>query len=153
MRLWVDLSSFDTGSMKQDERILATELFDVQMEPALVFDSELIQMTDPAHGVVMGRLAVHCVEREAVASIEARAPRRDENGVWHIVYDAQTSVTFGALGRRQTRGRGSWLTNLLWGEAVQLSAHIEAARETPARSAFRPRDQPRRWDGGFAHGS
>jgi polyisoprenoid-binding protein YceI len=130
IRLWVDLSSFDTGSAKHDERIVAEELFDVQSEPAVVFDSERVQMTDPGHGVVEGRLAVHCVDRKAAASIEAAPPQRDESGVWHLVYNARISIALSALCRGRNKSRKGWLSNFVWGEVVQIVAHIEALRDT-----------------------
>jgi hypothetical protein len=143
IRLWVDLSSFDTGSAKHDERINAAGLFDVLWEPALVFDSERLQMSDAGHGVIVGRLAVHCVDREAAVAIEPKAPRRDASGVWHLVCRASTSIHFGALRWRQNQRRGSWLTNLVWGQAVQIVAHVEAVRDTPASSTFQPSGHPR----------
>jgi|GEM_PF-3086670 len=132
IRFWVDLSSFDTGSAKLDERIAATELFDVEREPALVFDGESVQLRDAGHGVVVGRLAVHCVDREAVVSIEGEAPRRDASGVWHLVYNARVSIDLRLLHWRKNRSRSSWLGHLVWGDAVQIVAHVEVMRDVTA---------------------
>ena len=132
IRFWVDLSSFDTGSAKLDERIAATELFDVEREPALVFDGESVQLRDAGHGVVVGRIAVHSVDREAVVSIEAEAPRRDASGVWHLVYNARVSIDLRLLHWRKNRNRSSWLDHLVWGDAVQFVAHVEVVRDASA---------------------
>ncbi len=148
IRFWVDLSSFDAGSAKHNQRIEASGLLDAQREPALVFDSDRVHMTDAGHGVLVGRLAVHCVDRAAAVSIEAKAPRRDALGVWHLVYEARTSIDFGVLRRRLNPRRESWWTNLVWGEAVQIAAHIEAAPDAPASSPFPLGRRPRRGDSG-----
>ena len=44
VRIWVDLSSLETGLRSRDEEILRTELFDQRWEPALEFDSERLEI-------------------------------------------------------------------------------------------------------------
>ena len=129
VRVWVDLSSIATGSAARDEFILATELFDMHWEPALVFDSERVEMTGVGSGVVVGRLALHSFGKEIAVAIKAKPPRRDDKGVWHLVYTARTSIDRGALGLRRNSYIKDWLGESVVGETIEIAAHIEAARD------------------------
>ncbi|HET6149629.1 MAG TPA: YceI family protein [Polyangia bacterium] len=125
VRIWVDLSSIDTGSVKRDAFILATELFDIHWEPALVFDSERVEITGIGRGLIFGRLALHSFGREIALEVEAKSPRADSKGVWHLVYTARTSVDRGALGLRRNRYNDDWLSEAVVGEIIEITAHVE----------------------------
>jgi polyisoprenoid-binding protein YceI len=129
LRVWVDLSSIDTGSAARDHFILATELFDMHWEPALVFDSVRVEITGVGRGVVLGRLALHSFGKEIAVAIKAKPPRRDDKGVWHLVYTARTSIDRGALGLRRNRYIKDWLGESVVGETIEIAAHVEAARD------------------------
>lgn len=129
IRIWVDMSSIDTGSTKRDEFILATELFDLQWEPALVFDSERMELSGPGRGMVVGRLALHGVGKDIAVAVEAKAPRRDNRGAWHVVYIAHASIDRGALGLRRNRTITDWLGEGVVGESIEIAAHLEAVRD------------------------
>jgi polyisoprenoid-binding protein YceI len=125
VRIWIDLSSIDTGSAKRDAFILATELFDIHWEPALVFDSERIEITGVGRGFIFGRLALHSFGKEIALAVEAKAPRSDSKGVWHLVYTARTSIDRGALGLRRNRYIDDWLSEAVVGETIEITAHVE----------------------------
>ena len=129
LRVWVDLSSIDTGSTARDAFILATELFDTHWEPALVFDSERVEITGVGRGVVVGHLALHSFVKEIAVAIKAKPPLRDAKGVWHLVYNARTSIDRGALGLRRNRHIKDWLGESVVGENIEIAAHVEAARD------------------------
>ena len=139
VRIWVDLSSIDAGSPERDEYILGTELFDLQSEPALVFDSERIELSSAGRGVVAGRLAVHSFSTEIAVVVEARAPRRDASGTWHLVYTARTSVNRAAIGLRRSRHIVDWLDERVLGETLEIDAHVEARRDDRAAADLPPR--------------
>lgn len=129
VRVWVDLSSIDTGSAARNDFILATELFDTHWEPALVFDSERVEIAGVGRGVVVGRLALHSFGKEIAVTIKAKSPLRDAKGVWHLVYNARTSIDRGALGLRRNRYIKDWLSEAVVGENIEIAAHVEAARD------------------------
>jgi polyisoprenoid-binding protein YceI len=129
IRIWVDMSSIDTGSTERDEFILATEPFDVHWEPALVFDSERVEIGGVGRGIVVGRVALHGFSREIAVAVEAKAPQPDERGAWHVVYTARASIDRGALGLRRNRYITDWLGEGVVGEAIEIVAHVDAVRE------------------------
>jgi polyisoprenoid-binding protein YceI len=129
IHIWVDMSSIDTGSAERDELILGTELFDTRWEPALVFDSERIEPAGVGRGIVVGRLALHGVGKEVAVAVEAKAPRLDDGGDWHLIYAARTSIDRGALGLRRNRHMKDWLSEEVVGEIIEIAAHVEAARD------------------------
>jgi polyisoprenoid-binding protein YceI len=129
IRIWVDLSSIDTESAKRDEYILSTELFEMQGEPALVFDSERVEIAGVGRGIIVGRLALHGVGKQLAVAVETKAPRRDDSGAWHLVYEAHASIERGALGLRRSRYITDWLGEAVVGETIQMTAYVEAARD------------------------
>jgi polyisoprenoid-binding protein YceI len=129
VRIWVDMSSIDTGSTQRNEFILATELFDVRWEPALVFDSERVEVGGVGRGIVVGRLALHGFGTQIAVKVEAKAPRRDERGAWHVVYIAHASIDRGALGLRRNRHITDWLGEGVVGEVIEIAAHVDAVRD------------------------
>jgi polyisoprenoid-binding protein YceI len=128
VRIWVDLSSVDTGSEKRDRDILASELFDLALEPALMFDSERVVMVGVGEGVVVGRLAVHTLGKEIAVAVQANAPRRDDRGTWHLAFTARTSIDRGALGMRRNRDVSDWLGEKVMGRTIDIAAYVEVAR-------------------------
>ena len=126
IRIWVDMSSIDTGSTERDELILSTEPFDVHWEPALAFDSERVEIGRAGRGNVVGRLALHGFHQEIAVAVEAEAPRHDERGQWHIVYIARASIDRAGLGLRRNRTIADWLGEGVVGATIEVVAHLEA---------------------------
>lgn len=131
VRIWVDLSSLDTGSPERDQYILSTEPFDVRWEPAVVFDSERMEIADANHGVVVGGLTVQACRQEIAVTVETRAPPPDDpDGATRRRYVARGSLARSAFGLRRTpRHIGDWLADKLLYDAIDFTAHIEASRE------------------------
>jgi polyisoprenoid-binding protein YceI len=129
VRIWVDLSSIDTGSAKRDAFILTTELFDVDCEPALVFDSERVEISGVGRGLIVGRVALHSFDKEIALTVEAKPPRRDGKGVWYLVYTARASIARGALGLRRNRHINDWLREAVVDEMIEIAAHVEVMRD------------------------
>lgn len=133
VRIWVDLSSVDTGSETRDRYILASDLFDMELEPALVFDSQRVVIGGVGDGVVVGRLALHSFGREIAVAVQAHAPHRDDRGTWHLAFTARTSIDRGALGLRRKRDISDWLGEEVMGKTIDVTAYVEVARtERPA---------------------
>jgi polyisoprenoid-binding protein YceI len=129
VRIWVDLSSIDTGSAKRDESILDTELFDVRWEPGLVFDSEQIALADPHHAVLLGQLALRCLSKEVVVVVEAKAHWREANGSDRRSFIARASIERSAFGLRRRGHLPDWLSDHLLGDRIDIHAYVEAVRE------------------------
>lgn len=144
VRIWVDLSSVDTGSEKRDRYILASDLFDMELEPALVFDSKRVVIVGIGEGVVVGRLALHTFGKEIAVAVQANAPQCDDRGTWHLAYTARTSIDRGALGLRRNRDISDWLGEEVMGKTIDIAAYVEVARadgpaaELPASPAPAP---------------
>ncbi len=129
VRLWVDLSSIETGSAKLDAAILETELFDLHWEPAVVFDSTSVEIDDAGHATVIGQLAVHTFRHEVRVVIEARDPRREDAGARRLVYVARASVDRATFGLRRRRHIVDWLAERCLANAIEIAAHVEIARD------------------------
>jgi polyisoprenoid-binding protein YceI len=142
VRIWVDLSSIDTGSEARDEQILNTPLFDVRSEPALVFDSELVDIDDAWHAAVAGSLTLQCIRKRIVVEIEASIPGGAGGGAHSFVVTGHASISRAAFGLRQVRGLGELLSDALLGDQIEIVAKIEAARDHAAAVSLpiTPRD-------------
>ena len=131
VRIWVDLSSIDTGSEERNDYILSTGLFDMRWEPALVFDSEHVDIDDVQHGAVVGSLTLQSIRKQIVVNIEASVPQRDSSGAWRFIGTARTSISRAAFGLRRPRRPGDLLSDEMLGDDIEMAAEIEA---TPAHS-------------------
>lgn len=135
VRIWVDLSSVNTGSEQRDQSILASDLCDMQVEPALVFDSERVEIVGVGDGVVVGRLALHSFATEISVAVQANAPQSHDRGAWNLAFTARTSIDRGALGLRRSRDISDWLGERAMGKTIDIAAYVEVAR------ADRPADE------------
>lgn len=133
VRIWVDLSSLDTGSAERDQYILSTEPFDVRWEPAVVFDSERLEISDLSHGRVVGGLTIQACRQEISVTVEARdpPPQPDASGTAaRRRYVARGALTRSAFGLRRTpRHVGDWLADKLLYDTIEFTAYIEATRD------------------------
>ena len=129
VRIWVDLSSIDTGSARRDESLLDTELFDVRWEPGLCFDSEQMALVDAHHAVLLGQLAVRCLCKQVVVVVEAKAVWRGVDGSDRRSFIARASIERSAFGLRRRGHLPDWLSDRLLGDRVDIDAYVEAVRE------------------------
>jgi polyisoprenoid-binding protein YceI len=136
VRVWVDLSSVNTGLERRDSYILGTELFDTHEEPGLVFDSEHVDLTRANGGIVTGRLSLRAFSHELKVSVDAKPSRRDAGGPPRAVYAARASIDRLAIGLRRKRGVRDWLGERVLGRTIQVSAHIEATPEDATTTAL-----------------
>jgi polyisoprenoid-binding protein YceI len=136
VRIWVELSSIDTGSRRRDDDILDTELFDVSWEPALVFESERFETDDRGQAVMFGLLNLHSYRKNISVSIDASLPREDGAGAPRLVGTARASIDRGALGLRRAGGVSDWLNERFLDKAIEMTAHVEATRQAPVRPAL-----------------
>jgi polyisoprenoid-binding protein YceI len=127
VRLWVDLSSIETGSPKLDAAIFATELFDLQWEPAVVFDSTCVEVDDARHATVIGQLAVHTFRHEIRVAVEAQDPRREEAGARRLAYSAHFSVDRATFGLRRRRHIVDGMAERFLADAIEIAAQVELA--------------------------
>jgi len=126
VRIWVELSSIDTGSASLDEQILRTELFDQRDEPALEFDGERLEVDAADHFTLVGWLGLHSFRKEISVAVEDCALELGAAGSPRFVCTARASVERKALGLRRQRGLDHWLSEQLLGETIDIAAHIEA---------------------------
>jgi polyisoprenoid-binding protein YceI len=129
VRIWVDLSSIDTGSARRDESLLDTELFDVRWEPGLVFDSQQMALVDAHHAVLLGQLALRCLSKQIVVVVEAKALWRGVDGSDRRSFIARSSIERSAFGLRRSGHLPDWLSDHILGDRVDIDAYVEAVRE------------------------
>jgi len=124
VRIWVDLSSIDTGSPERDDYILGTDLFDVRWEPALVFDSEHVDIDDDRHAAVVGSLTLQSIRKQIVVEIEASLPQGDGG----FAGTARASISRAAFRLRRPSRLGDLLSDAMLGDEIEVAAQIEATR-------------------------
>ncbi len=128
VRIWVELSSLETGSRSRDEEILRTELFDQRWEPALEFDSERLEVDSSDRMTLVGWLALRSMRKEISIDLTANGLEIDRSGAARFTCTAKASVDRHALGLARPRGAADWLNDHLLGETIDILAHIEAIR-------------------------
>jgi polyisoprenoid-binding protein YceI len=138
VRIWVELSSIDTGSPSRDDEILRTELFDQRGEPALEFDGERLEVDASDHLRVVGWLGLHAFRKEIAVAVEDYALSAGASESPRFVCTARASVDRKALGLRRKRGVDHWLSDKLLGDTIDIAAHIEATLESAGASSSPP---------------
>jgi polyisoprenoid-binding protein YceI len=128
VRIWVELSSIDTGSRRRDEELLRTELFDRLWEPALEFDSDRLEFR-PSGAALGGWVTLRAVRARASIEIDSPELNVDASGKPRFVCAARTSLDRKALGMRHAGTAEDWLSDRLLGGKIDIVAHIEASRE------------------------
>jgi polyisoprenoid-binding protein YceI len=126
VRIWVELSSIDTGSRLRDEAILHTELFEQQWEPGLQFDGDRWEIDASNRINLIGSLGLRGFRNLIAVTIDAPALEVDAAGRPRFVCTAATSVDRKALGLQHPHGAGQWLSDRLLGQKIDMLAHIEA---------------------------
>ena len=134
-RIWVELSSIDTGSPNRDDAILHTELFDQREEPALEFDGECLAMDASDHLTVVGWLGLHAFRKKISVAVEDYALAASVSEPPRFICTATASVDRSALGLCRKRGIDHWLSDQLLCDTIDISAHIEAALENGTASS------------------
>jgi polyisoprenoid-binding protein YceI len=130
VRIWVELSSIDTGSRRCDEEILNTELFAQRWEPALEFDGDLLEIGPSAGITLAGWLSLRGLRKRASVTIDAPWLGLDPSGRPRLVCTARASLDRQALGLRRPRNVRDWLSDRLLDETIEIVAHVEAAPES-----------------------
>jgi polyisoprenoid-binding protein YceI len=130
VRIWIDLSSIDTGSARRDNFILATELFDLIAEPALVFDSQRIEFLEADRGVVVGWLALNSFRKQIAVSVERAPTRALPSGSKRLGFIARASIERRALGLRRPRHARDWLSDRAVGDIIEIAATVELAHDS-----------------------
>jgi polyisoprenoid-binding protein YceI len=131
VRIWVELSSLETGSRRRDKAIFHTELFDQRWEPALEFDGDSLEVHANDRMTVAGWLGLHSLRERIVVQLEPCLLNIDQSGSRRFVCTATASVDRRGLGLRKPRGVHSWLSDRLLGETIEVTAHVEATSDLP----------------------
>jgi polyisoprenoid-binding protein YceI len=149
VRVWIDLSSIETGSPRQNEQILATGLFDVLWEPGAVFEGDDVTIArgrDGAAGVgiIKGRLSLRNASHAVAVSVEAERPSRGVRGERSLRWSARALVDRRLFGLRRRRAAGDSLDEALLANLIEVTAQIVAIHEgasiaQAARAARVPR--------------
>jgi polyisoprenoid-binding protein YceI len=129
VRIWVELSSIDTGSRHRDEQLLRTELFDHQWEPALEFDGDRLEL-HPSGATLLGWVSLRAARTRVSFEIGAPLVTVDAGGRPRFVCAARGSLDRSALGMRHAGTAEDWLSDRLLGTKIEIVAHIEALRES-----------------------
>jgi polyisoprenoid-binding protein YceI len=137
VRIWVELSSIDTGSRSRDDEILRTDLFDQRWEPALEFDGERLEIDASDHLALVGWLGLHSVRKKIRVAVDAYALEVGALKSPRFACSARASIDRRALGLGRTPGVGHWLSDQLLGDTIDIMARVEAALENPV-AASRP---------------
>ena len=135
LRIWVELSSIDTGSPSRDDAILRTEVFDQRDEPALEFDGERLEMDASDRLTVVGWLGLHAFRKEISVALEDCSLSDGASESPRFVCTARASVDRGALGLRKKRGIDHWLSDKLLADTIGITAHIEAILQSSVASS------------------
>jgi polyisoprenoid-binding protein YceI len=131
VHVWAELSSLDTGSRARDDAILSTELFDIQWEPAIVFDSERVEPAEGGAAVVLGWLSLHSIRKPIAVTIEATPLASGGSDGPRFSGNARATLDRHAFGLRRERRPRDWLSERLVDETIEVTAHIEAVRARP----------------------
>jgi polyisoprenoid-binding protein YceI len=132
VRIWVELSSLETGSRRRDEAILHTELFDQRWEPALEFDGDRLEIGSSDHMTLVGWLALRSLRKQVSLDLTASTLALDRPGAPRFVCTAKASIDRRSLGLRRPRSVKHWLDDRLLGDTIDVVAHVEATRDLPA---------------------
>ncbi len=134
-RIWVELSSIDTGSPNRDDAILRTELFDQRWEPALDFDGERLEIDGSDRLTLVGWLGLRAYRKEISVVVDTYAMKIDPAGTPRFVCTARASIDRKALGLHKKWGVGHWLSDQLLGETITIVARVEATLESPVAAS------------------
>ena len=129
VRIWVELSSLETGSRGRDRAILRTELFDQRWEPALEFDGERLEIDSSDRMTLVGWLGLRSLRRQIAIDLTAHRLELDGSGAPRFVCTARASIDRRSLGLKKPRHAAHWLADHLLGDTIELMAHVEATRE------------------------
>jgi polyisoprenoid-binding protein YceI len=127
VRVWVELSSIDTGSRSRDQAILHTELFDQRWEPALEFDSERLEGDAPDRTKLVGWVGLHGLRKKVSIDVAGQRLETDRSGATRCVCSAKVLVDRRSLGLQQPASLPGWLNDHLVGRMISIAAHVEAA--------------------------
>jgi polyisoprenoid-binding protein YceI len=130
VHVWVDLSSLDTGSRRRNDAILETELFDIQWQPGLVFDSDRIDQTNDGHAILTGWLGLHCLRKQI--SIDVTLSRPPSEKAAELVATARAAIDRQAFGLRREATARDWLSERFVDRTIEMTAHIVARPAAPA---------------------
>ena len=124
VHVWVDLSSLDTGSRKRDDAILDTELFDIQLQPALVFDGDRLEHKDDGRVVLIGWLGLNSLWKQI--SIDVTVSRPPGANPAEFVATAQAAIDRRAFGLRRQARAADWLSERFVDRTIEMTAQIVA---------------------------
>jgi polyisoprenoid-binding protein YceI len=128
IHVWVDLASLDTGSQRLDAAILDSELFDIQWQPCLVFDSERLERTPDGRAVLIGALGLHSFRKQV--SIDVTFDRPALAAGAEIIATAHAVIDRRDLGLRRERRPRDWLSERLVDRTIEMDAHLVAEPTT-----------------------
>ncbi len=137
VRIWVEVSSIDTGSRSRDDEILRADLFDQRWEPALEFDGEGLEIDASDHLALVGWLGLNSYRKRICVAVDAYALEVRGSKAPRFVCSARARIDRRALGLRRTLSVGHWLHDQLLGDTIEIGAHVEATLENPV-AASRP---------------
>jgi polyisoprenoid-binding protein YceI len=129
VRIWVELSSLETGSRRRDKAILHTELFDQDWEPGLEFDGERLEIDASNHMTLVGWLGLHSLRRQISIDLTAGRLALDPSGDPRFVCTAKATIDRRSLGLKEPRAITRWLKDRLVGQTIEVLAHVEAVRD------------------------
>jgi polyisoprenoid-binding protein YceI len=132
VHVWADLSSLDTGSTRRNDALLDADLFDMQWEPALVFDSDSVEVVDGGGAVVMGWLSVGSSRKRMAISVQAGSAFSADAEAPRFVAKARAAIDRHEFGLHRHKRAWDWLSEQFVGRHIDIVAHVELVPAAPA---------------------
>ena len=124
VRLWIDLSSVDTGDVERDAQIRSPEFFDVGRFPRATFTSRQVSLPARANPIVKGRLDLHGVTGGVDIEITRHNRWTDDTGAERISYQAKARIDRQRFGLRWNQDLD--VGGVVVADEIEIFAQVEA---------------------------
>jgi len=123
VRVWVDLTSIETGAVERDNHVKSAEFLDVARFPAAEFRSTSITVRDHDPVSLVGRLALHGTVRGVRLDVVAGEAWTDGEGRARASYVARGKIDRQAFGLHWNQDLD--VGGVVVGDEVELRVELE----------------------------
>ncbi len=135
VRVWVDLSSVETGDPERDEQVRSSEFFDIARFGPAVFTSTRVELADGIHPVIVGILELHGVKAEVTIEITEDLPWQSDPRALKIAFPIRARFDRRDFGLRWNQDLD--VGGIVVGDEVELTARVHLVRGSAGRSTYR----------------